>query len=728
MNFNIESFLQAYKGGISIREGLALADYAKNCTLGCIVEVGSFKGKSAVALAYGQAQRQDKIKYKIYCIEPHETFIGVYGGKFGPADRGEFYRIMLDTGYYSSVALINLPSVDAASGWKSPIGLLFIDGDHRYESVKQDVSVWEQHLSVGGVIALDDAIDKKVGPFWVIRELLEQGRFEYVQKVGKIVFLRKNKSQPQPRAWKHGGKNIAVACHDLMWSGGLLRFERFGRVATASGHKISFVRFSQNSNPCFKSKFEVLELKEACEHQWDVTMIPGAGFPATTIQEMKILQRPNFGIRIQHILNDQTRLEKFLYVNNVVCPHIVVFNNRHWPVDSFTKFQAHRFHFLEGAVDSVNLSPKRYVKFAHSGERKVIGGLANNNPIPLIEATRLLSEDYTLRLFGKAGDLSSIARDLISAGRLELVGMLNDAELKMYYEGLDCVVHTERFAGWSNLAAEALACGVPLICTKHGTMAFAENGVTAIVIAEPNAEAIRSAIEYLFSNEELARRLSRNGRDIIARFTWERYTQELLAISDFDGRSHYIHAPEIGLYGKWSIKSRLSGLEPILKRCRNKTVVDFGAAEGIVSLECLKNGAALVHGFDIDPSRIETARKLSSQFSNAVFRQADLASWQTFKNAQRDLLKDNYDIVLYLGLQHHLPRHSRIETLIETSMLAKELFVIRTTETIYNEDDIRNRLEAEMFHLLDENSELKNDFLGSILIFQRDYAPKSSSA
>ena len=108
-------------------------------------------------------------------------------------------------------------------------------------------------------------------------------------------------------------------------------------------------------------------------------MIPGAGFPRETIDKMKILTESNFGIRIQHILNDQTFFEKFYAVNKVFRPHIVVFNNRNWPADSFTEFIGYRFHCLEGAVDSSKLAPSRYKKFPNQGDNRIIGGLANKN-------------------------------------------------------------------------------------------------------------------------------------------------------------------------------------------------------------------------------------------------------------------------------------------------------------------------------------------------------------
>jgi hypothetical protein len=44
---DLNSFLASYPGGVSIEEGLALSQYAEQCLNNVIVEIGSFKGKSA---------------------------------------------------------------------------------------------------------------------------------------------------------------------------------------------------------------------------------------------------------------------------------------------------------------------------------------------------------------------------------------------------------------------------------------------------------------------------------------------------------------------------------------------------------------------------------------------------------------------------------------------------------------------------------------------------------
>jgi hypothetical protein len=150
--------------------------------------VGSWRGKSAIALAAGAAE--SAAAPLVYCIDPHRPAVGVYGGKFGPHDRPEFYRAMLRAGCAERVALVNLPSADAARAFGQQVGLLFIDGDHTEAGVQADVDAWFPRLLPGAMVLFDDAQDPDIGPLKVIERLTRDGRFRVVDGVGKIVAVQ----------------------------------------------------------------------------------------------------------------------------------------------------------------------------------------------------------------------------------------------------------------------------------------------------------------------------------------------------------------------------------------------------------------------------------------------------------------------------------------------------------------------------------------------------------
>jgi hypothetical protein len=176
------------QGMTSFEEASLLYRLAKETRDGCIIEVGSYRGRSTVALGRGSL---DGNAAPVYAVEPHERFVGILGGQFGPEDRAAFYRAMLDSGCYQVVRLVNLSSEVVASQWTKPVGLLWIDGDHTYEGVKRDFCCWSAHLTEDATVAFDDATDPTIGPYKIIDELLQSGLFRKTETVNKITVLKK---------------------------------------------------------------------------------------------------------------------------------------------------------------------------------------------------------------------------------------------------------------------------------------------------------------------------------------------------------------------------------------------------------------------------------------------------------------------------------------------------------------------------------------------------------
>ena len=113
----VEEFLRRTEGFTSFEEAELLYDLAREVRSGCIVEVGAYRGRSTVSLGRGAL---DGHRVPVYSIEPHQTFTGVLGGRFGPADAGAFHRAMLETGCYHVVRLVSLSSEQVTPGWSLP--------------------------------------------------------------------------------------------------------------------------------------------------------------------------------------------------------------------------------------------------------------------------------------------------------------------------------------------------------------------------------------------------------------------------------------------------------------------------------------------------------------------------------------------------------------------------------------------------------------------------------
>jgi len=172
-------------GWLKLEEAELLFQAAAKVKLGCILEIGSFRGRSTVALAAGSRAGS---KNPIFAIEPHELFIGPRGGAYGPKDRRFFLQTLLKTKLFGMVRLLNTTSDVAAPGWDKRIALLFIDGDHRYEAVRSDFFNWRRFLMDGATVIFNGA--KGSGPAALIRELIEAGHLDPVAVKGNLSILQ----------------------------------------------------------------------------------------------------------------------------------------------------------------------------------------------------------------------------------------------------------------------------------------------------------------------------------------------------------------------------------------------------------------------------------------------------------------------------------------------------------------------------------------------------------
>lgn len=133
-------------------EAQQLYDLARSVRSGCIVEIGSYRGRSTVMLAKGAQEAGTHV----YAIDPHfEAVDGI--ATYGKADRTAFLRNILEAGVSEVVRKIDLPSSVAVAGWQEPIALLWIDGGHDYANAKHDFEHWSPFVMEGGVIAYHDS-------------------------------------------------------------------------------------------------------------------------------------------------------------------------------------------------------------------------------------------------------------------------------------------------------------------------------------------------------------------------------------------------------------------------------------------------------------------------------------------------------------------------------------------------------------------------------------------
>ena len=718
-----KTLISSVTGCFSTQQAIYLRDLAAKTGYGWIVEVGSYRGKSAVALWTGAQKRALRTEPDVYCVEPHAKFRGIYGGEFGPEDRKCFYENMVQTGAYQGVALLNHSSETVAPGWKQPIGLLIIDGDHSYKGVKRDFDAWQHHVVPGGRIIFDDADDPEIGPYHLIREVIEEGGYTIESEDTKLVTLRKNFVDAAPPKFDTDQRlNILVACSRLAARGGYLRFERIAESLAPLGHTVTFATLFDDDSDSWERKSPVINIAEAFGRQWDATMIPGeAGFASPrTRSVLEAMRSGNFGLRVQHCLNDKSRKDKFRIVNSSFRPHLVLFNNDDWQPGDYTQLQANQFRYLAGAVDIDRFSNATRSKKLQPTETICIGAQSQKNPELLISILEKLPSNYRMQVFGPKEPLEETGASLIESGRLKLTGVIHGQDLQVFYDSADIVLSVESEAGWANVGAEALASGIPLVCTSPGTASFAIDRKTALVVDSLNADLFADTIQELAADTELADNLRKNGRKQIEQFGWDSYSKTLIEYCRGAREAEYFLAPNLNLYGKWPLDVRLNGLQSFIATCNGKTILDLGAAEGAIALSCLNSGAKSVHGFELDSDRVARAKHLCREHADhAKFRTANLNNWNDFLASNRDVLLEQYDVVCYLGLHHHLAPETRKSHLESILKMAKETFAIRTPHETFEGDQLEQVILTHGFVPVDEIGDDNRTSAGGVRLYRR---------
>jgi SAM-dependent methyltransferase len=167
--------------------------------------------------------------------------------------------------------------------------------------------------------------------------------------------------------------------------------------------------------------------------------------------------------------------------------------------------------------------------------------------------------------------------------------------------------------------------------------------------------------------------------------------------------------------GHVEFERQFRGLEIDRAQASGARVLDLGCAEGLISLEMAKAGAALVHGVELEAKRVETARSLFAAHPEvqSTFIAYDLNGFpelfltQTADSEWKDTaLLTRYDIVLCLAIAMKLARPAPFLRL--ASALCDRVFAVRLPFPVIDDPRSDNipvdvkRLLADEFDLVQE--------------------------
>jgi glycosyltransferase involved in cell wall biosynthesis len=127
---------------------------------------------------------------------------------------------------------------------------------------------------------------------------------------------------------------------------------------------------------------------------------------------------------------------------------------------------------------------------------------------------------------GYRAQLEKCARGAGIEARVLFTGPIYDQEKAALLADADLFVLPSRYENFANAAAEAIACGVPVIVTEHCGIRSLVEGRAGLVIL-PEKEQLAGAIRKLLSDETLYARFEAGCRAVRAELSWDRLTEQM---------------------------------------------------------------------------------------------------------------------------------------------------------------------------------------------------------
>jgi glycosyltransferase involved in cell wall biosynthesis len=212
----------------------------------------------------------------------------------------------------------------------------------------------------------------------------------------------------------------------------------------------------------------------------------------------------------------------------------------------FFKVPADKFRIVYNGIDTEIYGKNK----ASEQERHGLIMVANTDDrkkgvLYLLQAMQMLREDgVKLTIVDDAERHSSYAEDvgplpsygyklvrkLNLDGMVHFTGRLTREELAQHYMGAEIAVVPSLYEGFGIPAAEAMACGTPVISTSGGALPEVV-GNAGILVPPGNADALAAAIRQLLGDKQTQQRMSEAGRRMVKeKFNWERAANETVEV------------------------------------------------------------------------------------------------------------------------------------------------------------------------------------------------------
>jgi MMP 1-O-methyltransferase len=184
-------------------EAAALHDAALRAPAGTWLEIGTYCGRSTVHLGaaaraagghlvtldHHRGSEENQPGWEWHdpsLVDPHTGRLETL-----PSLR----RTLWDAGLDDVVSVLVATTQQVAPWWTTPLGLLFLDGNHTESVAQHDYASFAPHVVPGGTLLVHDVFERPEDggrpPWNVVRRAVDSGAFGEVEVTGSLRVLRR---------------------------------------------------------------------------------------------------------------------------------------------------------------------------------------------------------------------------------------------------------------------------------------------------------------------------------------------------------------------------------------------------------------------------------------------------------------------------------------------------------------------------------------------------------
>lgn len=183
-----------------------------------------------------------------------------------------------------------------------------------------------------------------------------------------------------------------------------------------------------------------------------------------------------------------------------------------------------------GANTSSNI-PINDVKESEPLKIQFVGQTNARKGMPMLLdcVSRMNPKQYNLTVTGAINKKSKYIAKHINDEHIHFTGFVTPDRMRQIYEDAHVFVLPSIAEGMAMVGIEAMACGLPVICTfNSGLSDLIVDGETGFIIPVGDERALKEKLEWFSEHKDRIRAMGERAREIAQNYTWDEYGKNVV--------------------------------------------------------------------------------------------------------------------------------------------------------------------------------------------------------